>query len=147
MDPSAADSLAYQQRKNAFEDRLDEASGGQMRTYFSTQVGLTMFIMNMAMLRKKGFTMMPFKVSKAHLYTQLAFCGVFGAFVGHAMVAGVMQDTQQVEYMLNNKSAILNGQMPMNWATENENEWLCGNKHMKQRIYVLIIFLKPQEEI
>ena len=114
LDPAVADSQSYTIKKSLYWQRLNEAAGGDAATLVAAQLCVTASVLSYASMKSHGFRAMPPALSKTPKYGAIIFAGVIGWNFGSTFVFTQMGDSEQYNYLVTNRSAILKGEKSLN---------------------------------
>jgi len=84
LDPANADSMNSQQRSRLFNQRKQEANGGEAGTLLANQFGVTTILCSYTYMRTKGFRITPFTAKKVPAVGGLLLAGMIGYRLGSA---------------------------------------------------------------
>lgn len=88
--------------------------GGNASDILATQLAMTGSLFTYASMRSSGFRMSPMAANKAPRYSAILMMGVLGWNFGRAFVATKLGDFDQYNYLIENKSNIMNGSASLN---------------------------------
>ena len=117
LDPERAESMTSQQRSRMWSQRMMEATGGKAGNALGSQVALTTMVCTYTALRNRaGFRLSPFSASKIPGVAGIFLCGLVGYGYGTSFAARSMGDNNSYYYLLNNRDAIVAGDLPFDQA-------------------------------
>lgn len=114
LDPAMADSSSHMVRKSLYWQRVNEAAGGPAATLVAAQIGVTASVLSYSSIRSSGFRSLPIQMSKVPKYGGVLFAGFLGWNFGSTFVYSQLGDSEQYQYLIANKSAILKGEKSLN---------------------------------
>ena len=112
LDPANADSMSGQIRARLFNQRVQEALGGQAGEVLSNQFALTTMLCSYTFMRGRGFRIMPFGASKLPAVAGLLAAGLVGRSFGSCYSMVVIGDDAQHAYLMENRKKIISGALP-----------------------------------
>lgn len=109
LDPERADSMSAQQRARLWNQRVQEACGGEAGNFLATQMGLTFMVGSYTMMRHRGFRLTPISAPKLAGLGGVLAAGALGYTFGSSIASVSMGSPAQYNYLMRNRGAILNG--------------------------------------
>lgn len=109
LDPSNAESMSSQQRSRVWQQRVQEACGGEAGRALATQVGVTTMLCCYTMMRGRGFRVMPFGASKLPGVGGIVLSGGLGYGFGSSYAGRALGNSEQYYYLISNRRSIVSG--------------------------------------